>query len=230
MNSNKLNKRNNDTHDKNGNMIVNRKPKETGMVNLSAWLIAPPKTVIRLRYTTEGVLANGGGPEAYKYFNINGLFDLDPALGSTPVAGFVEWMGIYNVFHVDQAACSLTFSNNEQFNTARIATGFFPQVRTTFPSTQWGNAHCKEQTMLSFRGGLDRTTVKHSMDLKKLVANQAYVGDLPNYYGTTTANPNSILSFDIAARSSGPTLSQGVYFKLDIDLIVTLLYNRVLTQ
>lgn len=192
-------------------------------------LVVPTKQTVRLGF--QGIkTVTSGTTEGSVYYQVNGLYDIDPSVGNLTVIGFDQWMALYNVFRVKRVTFIVTASNNEAFP-VRIASCWFPQSTSSFLRSQWLNEHGKEHETLGPLTGMGRTKFTRSMDLEKLIGVTAYRGDLQQYYGTTTSNPGSLISFNMAAASmSASVLTNGVTFASTIWFEVELSYPKQIAQ
>lgn len=192
-------------------------------------LVVPTKQRVRLGF--QGIkTVTSGTTEGSVYYQINGLYDVDPSVGNLTVIGFDQWMALYNVFQVKKVKVIVTASNNEAFP-VRIASCWFPQSTSSYLRSQWLNEHGVEHTTLGPLTGMGRTKFVRTMDLEKLVGTLAYRGDLQQYYGTTTSNPGSLLSFNMAAASmSASVLTNGVTFAVTMFFEVELSYPKQIAQ
>ncbi len=192
-------------------------------------LIVPQKQTVRLGF--QGIkTVTSGTTEGSVYYQVNGLYDIDPSVGNLTVIGFDQWMGLYNVFRVKKVTFIVTASNNEAFP-VRIASCWFPQSTSSYLRSQWLNEHGIEHETLGPITGMGRTKFVRSCDLRKLIGVGAYDGDLQQYYGTTTSNPGSLISFNMAAASmSASVLTNGVTFASTIYFDVELSYPKQLAQ
>jgi hypothetical protein len=165
------------------------------------------------------------------FYNCNGAFDVDPALGNVTMCGFNEWMALYGVFRVRNFAIKITAINNETFP-VRIATGFFPQTQTAFTVSQWGNAHCVEHPCMGPATGMARTVIRRAINIDRLLGVRAGTGDLTQYYGTSSSNPGSITSFAIGVSSlaGANVLTNGVSLAIEIQMDLELSYPLKLTS
>jgi hypothetical protein len=199
------------------------------IIKLNKFNVVPPRSLIRLRYTTPKNLTSASAATA-TFYNCNGAFDVDPSVGNPTMCGFNEWMALYGVNRVINFRVKVTAMNNEAFP-VRIASGFFPQTQTTFTVSQWGNAHCVEHTCLGAITGMGRTTFRRSININRLLGVHASSGDLTQYYGTSSSNPGSICSFAIGISSmNGSVLTNGVSLAIEIEMDLELSYPIKLTQ
>lgn len=192
-------------------------------------LVVPTKQTVRLGF--EGIkTVTSATTEGSVYYYANGLYDIDPSVGNLTVIGFNQWMSLYNVFRVKRVTFIVTASNNEAFP-VRIASCFFPQSTSSYLRSQWLNLHGREHETLGPLTGMGRTKFIRSQDLDRLIGVDAVKGDLGAYYGTTSSNPNSLMSFNLAAASmSASVLTNGVTFAVTAYFEVELSYPAQLAQ
>ncbi len=201
----------------------------TPAINLSKFLKCPPRLIVKLRWQGGGVLAAAGSGTAYKPFNANGVYDVDPAVGGAAANGFNEWMAIYGLYRVLHCKATVQFANREAFP-VRCATGYFPFVNSTFPATEWGNNYCREHAVLGPLTGKGVTSCVHSMDITKLFDNPSAQGDLPNFFGTSSTNPTTLGNFCIGVNTMGGAdlLANGVNYGICLDYTMELSFPQTL--
>jgi len=103
----------------------------------------------------------------------------------------------------------------------------FPFLSTEFGSNQW----TKEHQTLGPLTGMGRLTVTRQVEIAKLVGVEAYQGDLNQYYGTTSSNPTSLCSYNIAVYSTGGNLIPvGISVVSEIEMLVELSFPTPLLQ
>lgn len=203
----------------------------SAIVNISRFKIAPPRMLVKLAFQEERTLANAASTNTSFRFICNGAFDIDPSVGNLTMNGFNQWMAIYGGYRVTHFKIKVTFNNLSGFP-VRIATGFFPQSHFPFLNTEFNaNEWCKEHLTLGPLTGMGRLQVTRSVSLAKLIGNNAYEGDLTQYYGTASTNPTSLASFNIAAYTTGGALFPlGISVTSEIEMIVELTYPQPLMQ
>ncbi len=203
----------------------NNKPYRQGgdpgpaIVNLSRWRIQPPRVHVRLRYTTAGTLTAVGGLVTSKTFYCNALYDVDPSLGSTAIAGFNEWSALYGSNRVLRCHVTVRFTNQEAFPIS-VANGFFAQVMAAgaFTNGYYGNRFC-QQKFLPPKGGMDRGIFQNTIDINQLFGNYATTGDLNHFYGTALSNPTTLFSWCLGISSPTGVVftAAGLPYVLDMD-------------
>jgi hypothetical protein len=203
----------------------------SAIVNISRWRITPPRMLVKLAFQEERTLANAGSTNTSFRFSANGAFDIDPSVGNLTMNGFNQWLAMYGVYRVVHFKCKNRFNNLCAFP-VRVATGFFPQTHFPFLSTEFGaNQWCEEHQTLGPLTGQGRLSTTRQIEIAKLIGVEAYQGDLNQYYGTTSSNPTSLCSFNIAAYTTGGNLFvAGISVVSEIEMIVELSYPTPLLQ
>lgn len=192
-------------------------------------LVVPTKQTVRLGFQGIKTITSATTEGSTRYY-ANGAYDIDPSVGNLTLIGFNQWMALYNVFQVKKFTAIVTASNNEAFP-VRIASCFFPQDTSSYLRSQWLNEHGREHETLGPLTGMGRTKFVRSIELAKLIGVKAYGGDLGAYYGTTSSNPNSLASFNVAAASmSASVLTNGVTFAFTIYMDIELSYPTQIAQ
>lgn len=200
------------------------------IVNISRFKIQPPRMLVKLGFQEERTLANAASTNTSFRFTCNGAYDIDPSVGNLTMNGFNQWMSLYNNYRVVHFKAKV-MANNLQTYPVRIASGFFAQTHFPFLNTEFGCIHCIEHQTLGPTTGMGRLAFTREISLAKLVGVAAYEGDLNQYYGTTTSNPTSLSSFNVAVYSTGGNLlSVGVSVVTEVEMIVELSYPAAVLQ
>lgn len=196
------------------------------LVKINRFRLTAPRMLVKLGYNASTTIADVAAPGAKKYWYANGAYDVDPSVGNVTLDGFNEWMALYAVYQVKRITVKFTACNMEAFP-VRIATGFFAQAQTIFPTSTWKNLHAIEHQTLGPLTGQCRTNIRRSIALGTLVGTKAYEGDLNQYYGTGSTNPSSLASFNIGIASpTGSFLANGVVFGIDFEFDIELSYPK----
>lgn len=149
-------------------------------------MVMPPEFDTKLSYHVQNVVTNIAGTQASIRFGTN-AYDVDPAIASTAMPGFVEFAAFYSRFRTlgirykfsvaNQEAFSLTIIHG--FSCAAIASG---SVAITYA----GNPLMKS-TIVGPLTGINTKTLTGSATVTKITGtNQPLFDDL--YTGSTSSN------------------------------------------
>jgi len=228
MNRNHRNtKRNNKNNNKSTTELSNLHRKGAAIINLSRYLCQPDQLLIRLRYNVQYQINHAGQPSASKSYYINGMYDVDPAVGSTAIPGFTSWTQLYGSYRVETTRFKLQLASQEAF-----PVGVFDLFRpdpayssaNSIPVTIAGN-RTSEFTTLSQAGGMDRTKINRTIAPKALLGDDStYEGSIVNFTGTSLTNPSSQMIFGVCVTPINPadTMVNGVSMWGYIDFYVRL--------
>jgi len=178
----------------------------------------PPFFNARLRYVDPDFAITSGSSFIVKSLKINDLYDPDPAVLSSGIAGFNQLMTFYEFYRVNRTSVEWTVSNNESFP---VVVGFvFSQINlnTVILTRQQAldaleNGFATDPISLQRREGGSSTTVfNRSILCRQLLGNpRLYEGDIA-YTGTATTSPADQLWVNfITVAPPTATLANGVY-------------------
>ncbi len=142
-----------------------------------------------------GRLTNNGNSYAGKMMYANNLYDPDPALVTSGVAGYAENMKFYYYCLPIDVKCKVTVCNYEGFPVKVCLLSTVNQTDTYFSSTQniidlGENAQSTNWTELSAGGGQDRATLVLRTNFGRANGNEfEYNGNAQNYSCQPTAGP-----------------------------------------
>lgn len=230
--SSKTNKSNN--RRKKGNRNQNNgKALETQALSLKVVRIhniVPPRVITTLKYIVNGTLNNVGGATASRQMNANGIYDVDPAVASTAVPGFAEWITFYQRYRVLKVRSSCKYSNSEAFAVV-VNLGFEPVFYAANAKTQaYYEGSCQKNDLLPVQSrvvGRPLSMTKRTVDV---VGDAMALNDL-NYTGTSGTNPASLFYTSISATSvTGAffTVGNGVAIRWEIFFDVEFFERRTL--
>jgi len=151
---------------------------------------------------------------------MNGLFDVDPRVGSTAIPGFTELMALYQNYRVDNCQITADVVNNETFavEVAHGASANVPFTTNNFSSAFFGNKRFKK-LILSAAGGMDRGRCQDAFSMPEQMGTSAYWGDLANFVGTSASNPGTALFWNIGLEAP-VVFVNGVELFLEMEFIV----------
>jgi len=162
--------------------------------------ILPPSLVTKLKYIVARPLINVGINTASIQLNANGIFDVDPSLGSTAVPGFVEWTALFKKYRVVRVKSTCTFVNRESFPVL-INLGF---------DRIFYSANAK--VIGYFAGAMQKRKILQAspgpgVTLSMTQTAMSMIGDLEgessaNWSGDSGANPSNLFHTSIAATCS----------------------------
>lgn len=128
----------------------------------------PDRLILRMKYIDNIVLSGTGG--ASRMFRLNSIYDPDTAIttGHQPL-GYDQWSTFYTKYRVFKADVVLKIVNTSSNNADAEQIGF---LATSDNSIQYGDAffeqpHCK-RVMVSGRGGMDRATLKYTVNMPRI--------------------------------------------------------------
>ncbi len=129
---------------------------------------------------------------------MNSVFDPDPGVSSGAVPGHLEWSSFFDVYRVLKCGYTIDISNLEP---SPVDTVIFPSqndlgLNYSGLVEAFGNPYAN-QSVISAKGGMDRTRLKGSVDLGKFygIVSQ-YIGN-DNFGSATTGNPSVFLYLNI---------------------------------
>jgi hypothetical protein len=204
--------------------IVTVSPRTFGKietVNISNWVIQPPRMLVKLRYQHASIQASAGAAGLSKTWNANGVYDVDPAIASLTIAGFPEWAGLYGANRVIRCKVKGSIANMENFP-VYAGLGFIPGsvAANNFRYTSYGNLHCKNLGIMAAKGGQDRREFEASVNIEDLWSFPGSAGDL-TFYGTSASNPTSLASFCLGVEAPNNLFTTaGCYYDIMIEFIV----------
>jgi hypothetical protein len=189
--------------------------------------IVPPSVIVRLKYIVNRSLNNAGLNTASIQLRANGLYDVDPALASTPVPGFVEWMTMFQKYRVLKVNSKCIYISRDSglnpivnmgmgntFHAANAKTiGYFEgsDQKTTMVSSTASNGRSLSMT---------RTTTYIVGDEEALAEEQ--------YCGTNATNPVNLWFVSIAADVSyiGAAFVNGVSIRWETEFFAEFYLRR----
>lgn len=188
-------------------------------------IITPEYKISKLHFRSElNSLNSVGSTFMSKVFKLNDLYDPDPSVLTSAVAGFAELARYYYYHLVIKTTISVVTNNLESFPVKGYF-GVFNEDPSTSLSSQQAvidlaeNAMCTPVREASASGGVDKFTSSLTVNLPDLV------GDLSYYYGSGyystyyNASPSTNLILVLGYYTSG-TFSQGIDLSLSIAYTV----------
>lgn len=161
-------------------------------------LIMPDRFFTKLTYyDTDTSFVNVGGTlnYAFRYYNANGLYDINPALASSVVPGTSAFQNSYRSYRVRAAKIIFEVANVTSepiLITLHAQTDYHPTTFDTWAKvvSLTGNKYTKQRT-LSAITGMDRGKLSLYADFSVMNGNkQQYLADA-DYTGTLTYTPST---------------------------------------
>jgi len=187
----------------------------------------PSSVIVKLRWDFNKTINNVGTLKASISFNANGIYDIDPALASTAMAGFVEWHAFYQTNRVLRSRMRAYVSNTET-QPIQVVFLWVPSAvaANAFAPNMYGNRWAKE-ILLAPKGGIDTKPVNHAIEIAELFGADYVYGDLENFCGTSGSNPVTLANFCIGIQPVTGVLVSGVaftgFFEFDVEFSGSLL-------
>jgi hypothetical protein len=203
-------------------------------VNLSRSVIQPPALRVKLRFYIDFQVSNAGLQTASKSYYCNGVYDVDPALGSNTVPGFTQYSGLYNSWRVDECSIDFTATNGDAF-ASQVVVAWFPNATYSATNSYLANKYANRFTthrILSQAGGMDRCRIRERMKMADLYGDpSSYYGSTSNFVGTGATNPQSLFTviFGVTPGHAVPFVN-GVILNGYMDFIVTFFDPASLTN
>lgn len=171
-------------------------------------------------YVTPQVLNSATTDGVNIQFRANGLYDVDPALASAEVPGFVEMMALYSKYRVIGYSYEIQLSNAQDFP----VTVTVLNTNDTFTgggglNGYAGNQFTQQTILASKSGGRCTHTFRGSHSIRQIVGS----GDVEfddEYVGTVASNPTRLVRLAIGVYGYGNTLSTGVFYILRLRMRV----------
>lgn len=173
-----------------------------GDIWITGNVVAPPALIIKLRYNVNFRFSDSGVSSCSASFNVNGLYDVDPLVGSTAIPGFVEWMSIYQTYQVISCRAHLKMINISTVSPIQTSCTWLQgsQAANTYFPTEYGNAWSTEGGA-SILGGMDTWSYDRKVFMAELNGTDAYWGTVDLFQGTSATNPLTVMQLVIGASS-----------------------------
>ena len=176
----------------------------------------PQKLITRLKYlSTSGLVSVTD--TASRQFNANGLYDVDPALGSTSVSGLAELLGIYSVYRVLKTRISTDFINLDSRPTicnVGFENTFFPANTKNYPYFSEANQISR---LIAYNLGGAPVRLVLTRDIADLKGDNSVKFDR-DFAGTVGANPAALVYCSVAISDPGAfAMTNGAYIRNEIE-------------
>lgn len=207
----------------------NKKRKQGNRPKASLTVMAPRRQRKEFAYSVVFNLTNNGNQTVSRRFYTNGWYDMDPTVGSTAMAGFSEFMAIWNYFRGMSYRYQITLNNQEPITIQYV---IFPS--NTDPGTagtavvSWvGLPHAKSG-LLGAVGGQSRATIRGSNTIADIVGQN--VGYEDNYRGTSSANPADLTYLAVGLNAiNGDFTTAGVAVQWKVNVVGFIYDYKLLT-
>jgi hypothetical protein len=185
--------------------------------------IMPETRIIKLKFQADFVLLNNAGNSyAAKMFVANGLYDPDPALLTSSVAGYADNMRFYYYCLPTHATYRTVFSNLETFPVHVNTLVSITDTSSLFSSTQniidlGENSISSQWTMLSGSSGQNRSAQTLRVNFARMNGNELeYYGGASNYSCTPTTNAPYPFFYSLLAHANN-NFSSGIGVSVTIE-------------
>lgn len=162
-------------------------------------------------------------------FSANGLYDVDPIVGSTTAIGFGELTALYKRFRVLSYHYELSLVNidtvplyvyitNTNFDLGTTLGQYYDYARNAF-----GKVRVLAVT------GKNTMMIRGSLSVRQIFGGNVTGSD--QFYGTDSANPTNLVFLGIAAQSATATpISTGVSVQLTLTCFAQFFERKALTS
>jgi hypothetical protein len=191
--------------------------------------IVPPQLVTTLSFQKSENITNIGQNFVSVSYRPNGVYDIDPTVGSAAVPGFAEMMTLYNYYRVLSYRYELEVVSEEDFaiTVYVLNTNVNPPAPTSFPQYAM-NPLCQTK-ILGNRWGDSKIRFVKTIALPSLVGSRECLYD-STYRGTSSTNPPDLVWLALGVQSLGATLTAlGVSYSLKLSMTVQFTDRTILT-
>lgn len=203
---------------------LRRRAKRNGgqRISFGKVLVMPqsfPDTVITtLRYQDTIMNRNNvGGLVASWRYRINSAFDPDPLLGTGALSGFAEWATIYTHYRITNFRYNIQIANNETFP---LMVACAPTLTDLGANTsnldQVPELPYGKKSLLSAKGGADKTSIRGSISVAKLEGSTEPFTD-SSFASVVTTNPVMVRFFNIGFTGGSTPLVNGVFVSIRLS-------------
>lgn len=192
-------------------------------------IMSADKLIVRLRYPFRKLLYSLASQTTSFRFVSNGPYDVDPALGSTPIPGFQEYSALYSYNRVVHSHFHVILANIESFpvNVYLIHSNTDPGTTGIdwfeYANNAYGQIHC-----ISSMQAQPAKTINSRIRPQTLVGDRTTNTD-QNFVGTATSNPTDLTYVGIGVESAGGTnLLNGVWVTGWLEMTVEFFDRKTL--
>jgi len=180
----------------------------------------PDKHIQSLRYPVLKLINSVASGSSAVRFVTNGVWDVDPTLGSTSTPFFAEWTAMYSYYRVIKFKMELHLTNNEA-----VPVEFEIVHSNTDPGTtglnflQYANASYNKVLSLAASTAQPAKTVRSALSPKRLVGDRAVFTE-QNFWGSSSSNPVDLTYVGLGCQINAGNLTNGVYVTGFIEFLV----------
>jgi len=181
--------------------------------------IMPQSFITRLKYLSTSALVSVTDT-ASRQFNANGVYDVDPSLGSTSVSGFAELMAFYGRYRVRRAKISVDFINLDArpiICNVGFENQFFTANTKNYPYFSEPN-QISRLIAYNLGGAPVRLTMERAMSV---IRGDQSVSNDNDYTGTVSTNPTTLIYASMAISDPGAVaITLGAYVRCELTFEV----------
>jgi hypothetical protein len=188
------------------------------------------KVVVKLRYPVYKVVNSLASPSVAVRWYTDGLYDVDPTLGSTNIPGFAEWSAMYSYNRVRGYRVHFMVANLEAFPLSIYLTH-----TNTDPGTTGLNSAAQAQNRYGQTYLMASSNAQPAKKLAKTLSISQVLGDRlartdQNFVGTATANPVDLTYVGVGASSpTAANLTNGFVIDGYIEFLAEFFDAKILT-
>lgn len=188
---------------------------------------------VKMRFQSDLLSLNSSGNFfATKSFLANGLYDPDPALLTSSVAGFAEWMRLYNYAQVITNRTTVVLTNNETFPIKACLLYTLDDPSTSLGSVQncidaGENAMATKWVQLAPVSGQNRSRLTLTVNIPKTLGHEMHYYSMEWFYNYPSSNPAQPQYMTVLIASSTALTGAGIGLSFTMDYSVKLFYRRL---
>lgn len=191
-------------------------------------LISPDIFETRFKYTVMGAMNSAGAGHYGIRFRPTALYDVDPVLGSTAIAGFNEYAALYNNYRVVSFTTKFVPLNLESFPihvvlaVSNLDPGAGPAAVVV---KSWFDQSQSKDGDLSAKFGVDKVILTNSINVQKYVGSRAQQFD-DSYASQVSTVPTNNVFVNLGIYSPSTNFVNGIIYRVTFT-IVAQFYERV---
>jgi hypothetical protein len=180
------------------------------------------------------MMNNAGGTFVSKRYRTSGIYDLDPLVGGTAVAGFAEWAAFYQRYRVLHTKVVVHFANYDiatVLQAVLLPLNVDPGATPLLSDIQnWTLQPFAKHTVISRSGGMDRATLAIGFSNRNFVGSDMFLVD-DSYSSTVGSVPTNCVyvAVGLMVIGSGITMTTGVGISLTIESVVEFFERKELS-
>lgn len=198
--------------------------------------IVPDRLITTLNYIDVNHSSIGNPATVYGSYRYRptSVYDIDPSIGGTTVAGFAELAAFYNYYRVHSSSIKVHFVNQDTATAPLIIVlplnndpGSGPSAATIQSWQMNPYSHFK---LLSAKGGMDRGVVFNHITTEKFVGSRAVRFD-DSYASAVTTIPSNNWFWGVGVLSEGGVnFTNGLTFQVLLSVRVEFYDRKELTS